>query len=89
MGIWVFGCVENYSTWISNTYLRQGGYVLGSVGLLLLYLASTFCWHGPLDCPVGGFLRYQSVGTATGPTALCGIRTTPRNGILSPENTTL
>ena len=31
------------------------------------------------------FLRYQSVGTATGPTALCGIRTTPRIEILSPE----
>ena len=31
------------------------------------------------------FLRYQSVGTATGPTALCGIRTTPRSEILSPE----
>ena len=44
-----------------------------------------FCWHGPLDRPVGGFLRYQSVGTATGPTALCGIRTTPRIEILSPE----
>ena len=31
------------------------------------------------------FLRYQSVGTATGPTALCGIRTTPRIEILSLE----
>ena len=31
------------------------------------------------------FLRYQSVGTATGPTALCGIQTTPRIDILSPE----
>ena len=40
--------------------------------LLLLYLASTFCWQGPLDRPVGGLLRYQSVGTATRPTALCG-----------------
>ena len=53
--------------------------------LLLLYLASTFCWHGPLDRPVGGFLRYQSVDTGTGPTASCGIRTTPRTDILSPE----
>ena len=31
------------------------------------------------------FLRYQSVRTATGPTALCGIRTTARIEILSPE----
>ena len=31
------------------------------------------------------YLCYQSVGTATGPTALCGIRTTPRIEILSPE----
>ena len=31
------------------------------------------------------FLCYQSVGTAAGPTALCGIRTTLRSEILSPE----
>ena len=31
------------------------------------------------------FLCYQSVEEATGPTALCGIRTTPRIEILSPE----
>ena len=31
------------------------------------------------------FLRYQFVGIAMVPTALCGIRTTPRVEILSPE----
>ena len=49
--------------------------------LLLLYSASSFYWHGPSDRPVGSFLHYQSVGTATGPTALCGVRTTPRSEV--------
>ena len=48
--------------------------------LLLLYSASTFCWHGPSDRPVGGFLRYQSVGTATGPTAFY-VESEPHRGL--------
>ena len=46
------------------------------------------CYSSPLSLSTSSlpqFLHYQSVGTATGPTALCGIQTAPRVEILPPE----